>query len=186
MRVIAGTARSLLLKTLPGTAIRPTTDKTKETLFNVLYPYTEGSDFLDLFSGSGAIGIEALSRGANKAVFVENSRAAIACINDNLKHTRLDDRATVMMCDALASIGLLEAEKKQFDVIFIDPPYDRELEKAVLLRLNNSTIVKEDTVIVVEASLKTDFSYLEDTVFEIYKEKKYKANQHIFIRKVEE
>ena len=87
MRVIAGSARRLQLVTVPGTGTRPTTDKYKETLFNILQPRIAGADFLDLFAGSGAIGIEALSRGARSAVFVENSRRAAECIRRNLAHT---------------------------------------------------------------------------------------------------
>ena len=89
MRVIAGKCRSLPLKTIDGLDTRPTTDRTKETLFNVLQPWIPGGTFLDLFIGSGAIGIEALSRGARKAVFVELSRKAAACITDKLPYTRL-------------------------------------------------------------------------------------------------
>ena len=86
MRVIAGSARRLLLKTPDGLDTRPTTDRIKETLFNMLMPYLSGAIFVDLFSGSGGIGIEALSRGARKAYFVENSQKAIDCITDNLQH----------------------------------------------------------------------------------------------------
>ena len=93
MRVIAGTARHLKLKTIEGINTRPTTDRIKETLFNMLSYDVEGSRFLDLFSGSGAIGIEALSRGARAAVFVENNRKAARCIRENLEHTHLAERA---------------------------------------------------------------------------------------------
>ena len=126
MRVIAGTARSLPLKTVEGLDTRPTTDRVKETLFNMLNPQLSGCRFLDLFAGSGAIGIEALSRGASHAVFVENSEKAIACIRHNLTFTHLDGQGDVMMGDVLTVIGRLERqEEKPFDVIFMDPPYDR-------------------------------------------------------------
>ncbi len=96
MRVIAGTARSLPLKTPAGMDTRPTTDRIKETLFNMLQPYLPGAVFLDLYSGSGGIGIEALSRGAGHAYFVENNRNAIACITENLQFTKFTDKATVL------------------------------------------------------------------------------------------
>ena len=96
MRVIAGTARSMPLKTVKGMDVRPTTDKTKETLFNVLQTDVPDSRFLDLFSGSGAIGIEALSRGAASAVFVEHNRQAVACIKENLTKTKLMSQAESM------------------------------------------------------------------------------------------
>lgn len=181
MRVIAGKARRLQLKTPEGLETRPTTDKTKETLFNILNPYLADSDFLDLFAGSGAIGIEALSRGAKYAAFVENNRAAIECIHMNLRTTKLEDSAEVIVYNAVEAIRILEIKGKVFDVIFMDPPYNHQYEKEVLLALQNSNIIYCDTIIVIEASLKTDFEYLEDTKFRIYKKKEYKTNQHVFI-----
>ena len=183
MRIIAGTARSLPLKTIDGKDTRPTTDKTKETLFNVLAPDIYGCYFLDLFAGSGQIGLEAISRGATKAVFVENSRKAAACIAENIEFTKFTQESILMQSDAMVALRNLEG-KYQFDIIFMDPPYNMELEKEVLFALSKSTLLKEDTVIVVEASLDTDFSYLEDIGFSAYKYKKYKTNQHVFISKI--
>ena len=108
MRVIAGSARRLTLKTIEGMDTRPTTDRIKETLFNMIQNDIYGCTFLDLFSGSGAIGIEALSRGAKEAVFVEKNPKAADCIRDNLKAARLADKATLLNCDisdALKRIG---------------------------------------------------------------------------------
>lgn len=181
MRVIAGKARRLLLKTPEGYETRPTTDKTKETLFNILSPYLADADFLDLFSGSGAIGIEALSRGARYAAFIENSRVALDCIKANLKFSRLDKDAEVIAVGALEAIRMLEIKGKVFDIIFMDPPYNCNLEKDVLLALEHSNIVYCDTIIVVEASLNTEFDYLDNSRFRIYKKKEYKSNQHVFI-----
>lgn len=181
MRVIAGKARRLQLITPEGYDTRPTTDKTKETLFNILNPYLADIDFLDLFSGSGAIGIEALSRGAKYAAFVEDSKAAINCIKSNLKNTKMEQDAEIYPYKALEAIRMLELKGKVFDVVFMDPPYNNLLEKDVLLALQNSSIIYCDTIIVVEASLKTDFDYLEDTKFHIFKKKEYKTSQHVFI-----
>ena len=103
MRVIAGSARRLLLKSPEGLDTRPTTDRIKETLFNMLMPNLPDAVFIDLFSGSGGIGIEALSRGANKAYFVENNQKAVACITENLEHTHLSDRAVVLKQDVFAA-----------------------------------------------------------------------------------
>ena len=97
MRIIAGSARSLPLKTVPGMEVRPTTDRIKETLFNILNPELPGCRFLDLFAGSGQMGLEAVSRGAEAAVFVENSRKAAACIEDNIKFTKFTDRCTLLV-----------------------------------------------------------------------------------------
>ena len=181
MRVIAGKARHLLLKTIPGLETRPTTDRTKETLFNVINPYIADCTFLDLFSGSGAIGIEALSRGANCAVFVESNHAAINCIKTNLVTTKLEQEAEVLNMEVMSAIGTLENKKKKFDIIFMDPPYDQEIEKSVLIRLLSSSILHEDTIIIVEASKQTKFEYLEGTSFQVYKVKEYKTNKHVFI-----
>ncbi len=182
MRVIAGKARRLPLKTLDGLDTRPTTDRIKETLFNMLQGDVSGSRFLDLFSGSGGIGIEALSRGASSCIFVENNRKAADCIRENLAFTHLEDNASVMECDVLTALRRLEdTGHEPFDLIFMDPPYHKELEKEVLTVLSHSRLVDEMTVMIVEASLDTDFSYVEDTIFTIIKEKKYKTNKHVFI-----
>lgn len=182
MRVIAGTARSMPLKTVKGLDTRPTTDKTKETLFNTLQCDVPDSRFLDLFSGSGAIGIEALSRGAAHAVLVEQNLKAAECIKENLEFTKVIDRAELQKCDVLTALHRMEGQKP-FDIIFMDPPYDQELEHQVLDYLKDSTLADEYTILVVEASLNTDFSYLEDLGYHIYKQKKYKTNQHVFIQK---
>ena len=182
MRVIAGKARRLLLKTLPGDTTRPTTDKIKETLFNVMQGDVPGSAFLDLFAGSGAIGIEALSRGAERAVFVESDRRACTCIRDNLEHTHLSEDAAVMCSDALRALRMLEG-KGTFDIIFMDPPYDRGLERTVLEYLAGSDLAGEDTLIVVEASDRTDFSYLDALGYAIVKTREYKTNRHLFMRR---
>ncbi|MCI6675600.1 MAG: 16S rRNA (guanine(966)-N(2))-methyltransferase RsmD [Clostridiales bacterium] len=181
MRVIAGRARSLPLKTPAGMDTRPTTDRIKETLFNMLQSGLYGCHFLDLYSGSGAIGIEALSRGAEKVVFVEQQSKALACIRENLAFTHLD--GIVMGMAVEAALPRLEETKEVFDYIFMDPPYGKEEERRVLEYLSHSSLVDEDTVIIVEADLMTDFSYLEELGFYMKKQKRYKTNQHVFIMK---
>ena len=181
MRVIAGTARSLPLKTIEGLETRPTTDRIKETLFNMLTGYVPQAKFLDLFAGSGGIGIEALSRGAESCTFVEQAKNAAACIEDNLKFTKLADKAQVRKFDAVSFVSSLP--EIDYDVIFMDPPYDQELEKQVLKYLAGSSLVYEDTVIIVEASLNTDFSYIGELGFSLIKEKRYKTNKHVFLEK---
>ena len=183
MRVIAGSARRLLLETPRGTDTRPTTDKYKETLFNILQPRIAGCRFLDLFAGSGAIGIEALSRGARTAVFVENGRAAASCIRRNLEHTHLTDRSFLINQDVLAAIGRLEREQRSFDVIFMDPPYGKEWEKRVCSRLQQSPLITEESLLIVEASLDTDFSWIPAAGYTEIRRKEYKTNMHIFLEK---
>ena len=180
MRVIAGSAKRLRLKTLDGMDTRPTTDRIKETLFNMLSPYLYDCIFLDLFAGSGGIGIEALSRGALEAVFVEKNPKAMACIRENLKYTRLDRKALTISSDVMTALYRLEGEK-QFDFIFMDPPYNQELEKKVLEYLADSQLLSDEGVIIVEASKDTSFDYLAELGFALIKEKVYKTNKHVFI-----
>lgn len=185
MRVIAGTARSLPLKAPQGLEVRPTADKIKETLFNMLHWDLPGSTFIDLFSGSGGIGIEALSRGAKKAYFVDNAPKAVSCIQQNLCFTKMEDRAVVLKqdaCSALDHIRMLCREEKA-DFIFMDPPYHQEHEKDVLLLLGHMPYVTPETTVIVEAALKTDFSYVEEMGFQLVKEKRYKTNKHLFFKK---
>lgn len=180
MRIIGGKCRSLPLKTPKGLHTRPTTDRIKETLFNMINPRLPGSRFLDLFAGSGGIGLEAISRGADFSVFVENNRDAIRCIEENLVFTGLAQQSMLLKSDVLTAIERLNGGKS-FDLIFMDPPYGQGHEKKVLEKLKGTTLLGEDTLIIVEADLSTDFSYLEDLGYEMIRYKKYKTNAHVFI-----
>lgn len=184
MRVIAGSAKRIPLKTIEGMDTRPTTDRIKETLFNMISEYLADSNFLDLFSGSGGIGIEALSRGAAYAAFVEQNPKAVSCIRSNLEATKLSDYAEVYSCDVIQAIKRFE-NHKIFDYVFMDPPYDHLLEKKVLEYLSQSSILSEDALIIVEASMNTEFDYVESLGFSIVKEKLYKTNKHIFLERRE-
>ena len=181
MRVIAGSARSLPLKTLRGSTTRPTTDRIKETLFNMIAADIPGGRFLDLFSGSGGIGIEALSRGASMAVFVEQDRAALQVIRQNLDFTHLADRATVIGSDAVRAVASMNPEAP-FDVIFMDPPYGHELERKVLEAMKDGRVADEHTLIIIEASRDTDFSWLDSLGFEMIRDKCYGSNRHVFVK----
>jgi 16S rRNA (guanine966-N2)-methyltransferase len=137
MRIIAGTSRSRILKSLKGPALRPTSDRLRETLFNVLGPSVEGSHFLDIFAGTGAVGIEALSRGASQAVFIENHAPATTLIRRNLESLGLRSGYQILAEDALRGLSRLAAKHRPgdpgFDLVFVDPPnaaddeYDRVL-----------------------------------------------------------
>jgi 16S rRNA (guanine(966)-N(2))-methyltransferase RsmD len=137
MRVIAGTYRSRILKSLKGLALRPTSDRLRETLFNVLGPGVSGARFLDLFAGTGAIGIEALSRGAKEVVFIENHTPAAKLIRRNLDSLDIRSGFTLMAVDALRGLAMLAARKPPsgagFDCIFFDPPYAAAEEYARVL-----------------------------------------------------
>lgn len=183
MRVIAGTAKRIPLETIEGLETRPTTDRIKETLFNMIQPHMADTTFLDLFSGSGAIGIEALSRGAKRAVFVEMNIKAVGCIKKNLLNTKLSERAEVLRVDACSAIHRM-AGKEVFDYVFMDPPYDMGLERNVLIAMAEHEILSEDGLIIIEASVDTDFSYIESLGYGLIKEKIYRTNKHMFIEKI--
>ena len=123
MRVIAGEFRSRRLKSIPGAATRPTPDRLRETLFDILAPKVEGATFLDAYAGAGAVGIEALSRGARHAYFLERNRAALAAIRENLASLGLEARASVIGGPVLSNLTRYQA-----DIVFLDPPYDQERE----------------------------------------------------------
>lgn len=185
MRVIAGKARRLLLKTIDGLDTRPTTDRIKETLFNMIQTELPDCRFLDLFAGSGAIGIEALSRGASHAVFVEKNQKAADCIRENLKRTHLEEDATVMVCDAVTALKRMEGKQETFHIVFMDPPYNQGLELEALKYLETSSLIDHSTLIIVEASLGTDMSAAVQMGYQIQKVKTYKTNEHIFLTKGE-
>lgn len=182
MRVIAGKARRLPLKTPSGMDTRPTTDRIKETLFNMLQDELYEVNFLDLFSGSGGIGIEALSRGAAKAWFVEQNRNAAAVIQENLAFTHLNDQAEVMVTSAVSAIMMLQGSVK-FHVVFMDPPYGKGLEKEILRHPAFLSILEDNALVIVEADLNTDLLPEEIPGLHILKEKIYKTNKHIFLEK---
>lgn len=187
MRVIAGTARSIPLVTPEGMDTRPTTDRIKETLFNVLQFELANSCFLDVFAGSGAIGIEAVSRGAGSAFFIDSSRQAAACIEKNIKKCHFESNCKLIQSEAVSGINKFSRDynKEEFDrlIVFMDPPYDKGLEYPVLKILMDSDLIDEDSIIIVETSLKADLSETEKYGYEIYKEKKYKNQKHVFLRK---
>lgn len=183
MRVIAGTCRSLPLETPKGNDVRPTTDRIKETLFNIINPYLYDCNFLDVCAGSGQIGIEALSRGAKGCVFVEPAKESINCICRNLQFTKLSDKARVINMTAVNSLNKLYTQGEKFDIIFIDPPYNNLIEKEFLEGLSKYDVLADDGFVIVEASRDTDFSYVDELGFNIDREKVYGSNKHMFISK---
>lgn len=154
MRVIAGTARGHKLQTPEGLDTRPTTDRIKETLFNILSPRLAGCRFLDLFSGSGGNGIEALSRGAARAVFVDKAAVCKDVISANLKHTKLEERAEVLKADVGGAIDTLAQRGETFDIIFMDPPYAGGFLEETLAHIVSAGILQKDGLIVAERSTK--------------------------------
>ena len=148
MRVITGTARGRRLVTLEGSDVRPTTDKVKEALFSILQFELEGRQVLDLFAGSGQLGIEALSRGAKHCVFVDQSKAAVAVVRQNLETTRLAAQAKVLQTNSLT---FLKGCPPQFDLAFLDPPYGTGLLQSALALI--SDVMRPGGIVVCEAPL---------------------------------
>lgn len=166
MRVVSGKARGTKLNTLEGFDTRPTTDRVKEALFSVIAEFVPESAVLDLFSGSGALAIEALSRGADCAVLIENNPKASDVIRFNLEKTRLNESALLYNSDAF--LFLLETDR-QFDIIFLDPPYRHKMCDKALEIIVKRSILKKDGIVICETSVEEEIS----TTLTVFKQKKY-------------
>lgn len=182
MRVIAGEVRRYNLKSPKGDKIRPTSDIIKETLFNMIGNDLYDICFADLFAGTGQIGIEALSRGANFCVFIDQDKSAINLIKENVSHVGYDEYSEVIQSALPNAIKLLDRYSPK--VIFMDPPYQSNVYKDCLEQISKLNCVNEDTLIIAEADKNTDFSYLKDFGLKIEREKIYKSSKHIFINKL--
>ncbi|OXM15946.1 16S rRNA (guanine(966)-N(2))-methyltransferase RsmD [Paenibacillus herberti] len=150
MRVIAGEARGRALKAVPGTNTRPTTDKVKEAIFSMIGPYFDGGWALDLFAGTGGLGIEALSRGMEKAVFVDQDRNSISIIRANVATTGMTARSEIYTNDAGRAVKALEKRGMRFSAVFLDPPYRLTHMDELILQLDERKLLSDDAVIVVE------------------------------------
>lgn len=164
MRVIAGKAKGSKLYSLDGLDVRPTLDRVKESLFSILYPYLMDASVLDLFAGSGSLGIEALSRGAKSCTFVDVSRMSCECVERNLNKTGLSDLAVVRK---ISAENFLKVSSEIYDIIFLDPPYSKGMEDVVIK--NISSCIHEDTIIVLE----TEVIPKKYSGFEILRQAKY-------------
>ncbi len=148
MRVISGSARGRKLIAPEGLDTRPTTDRVKESVFNIINPYLPAENILDLFAGSGAMGIEALSRASRHGVFVEQNKEALSVIKKNLADTRLTDRAEIFQTDAFS---YLNRTQKKFDIIFLDPPYNKGLLTAAMGEIHKHSLLADNGIIVTES-----------------------------------
>lgn len=178
MRVITGSARGRRLETLPSDDItRPTAESVKEALFSMIQFEIEGRKVLDLFAGSGQLGIEALSRGACFCIFVENNKNAKSVVEKNISHCNFDDVSQVVMCDSV----VFSSRKGNFDIVFLDPPYHKGMIEKCMPALVNS--VSDDGVIVCETA--KDESLAEQYGdFKIYRERNYGKTKLTLYKKV--
>lgn len=169
MRVISGKVRGLKLDSPQGIETRPTLDRVKEAVFSMLLPYIVDSSVLDLYAGSGALGIEALSRGADNAVFIDNSEAACNCIKSNLSKSKLDVQSIVLKTPAEL---FLKSTDRKFDIIFLDPPYSKNMYSNALKLIRDYKVLSDNGIILVEWDYEIGFTKdLSD--FVVIKEKKY-------------
>ncbi|WP_340023285.1 16S rRNA (guanine(966)-N(2))-methyltransferase RsmD [Paenibacillus sp. FSL K6-1096] len=160
MRVISGSAKGRPLKSVPGNGTRPTTDKVKEALFSMIGPYFDGGTALDLYAGTGGLGIEALSRGMEAAVFIDMEQKAIDTVRANLKAARLEAQAEVYRNDAGRALGALEKRGRSFDLVFLDPPYRMKHGDELMTALAAKQLLKPEAVVVLEH--ESGYAYPED------------------------
>ena len=154
MRIITVSARGAKLKVPKGQNTRPTADRIKESLFNILGSFIYDKNVLDLFSGTGNLSLEALSRGANHAIMVDCSLDSISTIKFNATHTKLIDKSTILKADVFATIKKLHLKQTKFDIIFCDPPYHQDLCLKILQMLHEYPLLTEDGIIIMEHAIE--------------------------------
>lgn len=163
MRIITGKARGLKLVTPKNYLVRPTADRVKEALFNIIQARIPGSQVLDAFAGTGNLGLEAWSRGAEQIVYFDKSRESLKLVRANVEEARAGEAVTLIHTDAVNGLAMMEQQGKQFDVIFSDPPYDKGLNQKVVEALEKWPVLKPGGLLVLEHSLGEDpGSYLPE------------------------
>lgn len=184
MRVISGMVRGKKLTSLEGLETRPTLDRVKEALFNILQFNLKDARILDLFSGSGALAIEGLSRGAKQAVLCDNSNKAIKVINKNLEDTKLKEKAVIINNDYINALEHIKKENKEFDIIFLDPPYKSDYIYKSIDKIIEYNLLAEKGIIVAETDDKNKIEEIKKIKnIEIYDTRRYGIVFIIFIRK---
>ncbi|MGL4913795.1 MAG: 16S rRNA (guanine(966)-N(2))-methyltransferase RsmD [Romboutsia sp.] len=181
MRVISGKVRGLKLNTPKNEDVRPTTDRVKESLFNMINQYIMESNVLDLFAGTGSLGIECLSRGAKKCTFVDISQESIELTKSNIKKARVENESIILKSDFKDAIGKLKLQGNKFDVIFMDPPYYKNMFIDALEKIDNAELLDEEGIIVIEHDSKEDFPENIGRL-EKYKSKKYGSTTITFYK----
>ena len=181
MRIVGGTHRGRRLFVPKGLMIRPTADRVKEAIFNVLGPWIEGKSVLDLFAGSGSLGLEALSRGAREVVFVDNHPQSLAAIKRNIETLGLGDRARLMRLDLTRGPGRLAERADAFSLFFLDPPYGQNLAGHALNLIERNGLVDPEAVAVVEHSRRDSLDALDESAWFLERERKYGQTKVSFL-----
>lgn len=177
MRIIAGDAKNKRLKTRKGTDTRPTLGSMKESLFSIIAGYIDGARFLDLFSGSGSISLEALSRGAKKAIMIEKDSEALKYLIENINNLGYEEKCRAYKNDVLRAIGILGRKGEIFDIIFMDPPYKEELCTQCIKEISKNKILSSDGIIIAEHHL---FEDMKDEIGEFKKIDERKYGKKVF------
>lgn len=165
MRVICGTAGGRSLKSVPGRGTRPTTDKVKEALFNIIGPYFDGENVLDLFAGTGSLGIEALSRGAGQAIFVDQDPRAIEVVRHNIRVAGVADRSEVYRNDAKRALRAMTKREISFELIFLDPPYQLKNADTLLASMWSNGLIAKSAIIVIEHDSKHKYPNVIESLY---------------------
>ena len=182
MRIISGKARGTKLYTLEGSNTRPTLDRVKESIFNIIQKDVEGANTLDLFAGSGAIGIEFLSRGASKAILCDKSKEAINIIKKNVEKTHMQEKAQILNMDFEQCLDKLK--EQQFDIIYIDPPYETNYISKSIEKIIEYNMLKSESLIIAETDdEKKKKKEIENIEIKIVDKRKYGRATIIFFRK---
>lgn len=173
MRIISGSARGLKLATLEGTETRPTLDRVKEPLFSIIQTKIKDAKVLDLFAGSGALGLEALSRGAQSAVFTDISKRAVEVINQNIKKMKFEEKSVVLNQSYEKTLKDLASESKEFDLIFLDPPYASGLLENAIQEIISYNLLSKEGIIIVETDMESELQKVQNIGLHIKDIRKY-------------
>lgn len=179
MRIIAGEFRSRIILAPAGQVTRPTLDKVREAIFSILYQKVEGANFLDLYAGSGANGLEALSRGAKKAVFIDNAKAAQVTILKNIQQLQLENRCLLLKTTVQNGLSQLS---DSFDLVYMDPPYQQQENECILQRLQDQHLLSSSAIVMIEADKKDVYPEVVGEL-SLFKRKEYGISQILFYRK---
>ena len=181
MRIITGKARGLKLETPKNYDIRPTTDRVKESLFNIIGTRIINAKILDLFAGTGNLGLESWSRGASEVIFVDKSKESLKIIEKNIEKAKAIDYVKIIKNDFSSAIDILSKKNDKFDFVFSDPPYNKDILKKVMKKIAENEILNTGGYLIIERSKEEELTLIPDN-FELVREVRYGATYICFLR----